>query len=316
MTKQIAWGTSKLLEMFVTQAKQQPFAYCIDDFTELSVFAGMPVRKSSALAQEKAGEFRLVIFAVSSTSLQAIFEKLHGQGLQYGKDFILYSDFFFDSFKKKADQILGWTMDPRLYRYAISYTLNSRTPIHTTILGTWMILEVLKQTAGQGAPIAEVGTYRGGNALCCLNFLAALPPRTMYLFDSFEGFPQLSSFDPATMGKGDYKIDVPFEEILGKFTIFPEVKLIKGFIPGTFDQVPPQERFSMVFYDCDLYQPALDTFEFFWDRLLPGGFILIHDFETQKGGFRGVQKAVDEFFTPKKITFTPFFENTMAIVRK
>ena len=71
-----------------------------------------------------------------------------------------------------------------------------------------------------------------------------------------------------------------------------------------------------LFYDCDFYLPALDTFDYFWDRIVPGGYLLIHDYEAEEGGYAGVKKATDEFFGPRKIKFPSFYENTMAVIRK
>lgn len=71
-----------------------------------------------------------------------------------------------------------------------------------------------------------------------------------------------------------------------------------------------------MFYDCDLYQPALDTFEYFWDKIIPGGFMLVHDYIAEEGGFTGVKKATDEFFKPKGVVIHPIWETTMALITK
>ena len=64
-------------------------------------------------------------------------------GLSYKKDFIYYSDFFYDDFKEQAEKNLGFSLNPKFYQFVLSFTLNSKTLIHTTILGTWLFLEVL-----------------------------------------------------------------------------------------------------------------------------------------------------------------------------
>jgi hypothetical protein len=316
MKKQIAWGTSKLLEMYIKNTGEIPFEYCIDDFTEKGSFASLPIKKSDQILKEEKGSFKIIIFAVSNRSLQEISLKLNQVGLQYGVDYIYYSDFFYNDFVKKVESRLGFVLDPKIYRFALSYTLNSRTLIQTTILGTWLFLELINHLNDVEGEIAEVGAFQGGNALCSLNFMSQLNSKRFYIFDSFEGFPELSEFDPSIFCKGDLNIETTLQEILDAFAVFPEAIVIKGFVPDTLSKLSTDEKFSLVFYDCDLYQPALDTYEFFWDRIVPGGFLVIHDYKTQEGGFVGVEKATHEFFDPRKIDVVSFFENTMAIVKK
>jgi hypothetical protein len=316
--KMIAWGTSKLLYMHLIEKKDHPFVYCIDDFTDNTEIADLPIHRSNALATEEAGNFILVVFAVSNFSLQAIFQKLSQLGLKYKKDFILYSDYFLESFENKFKHGLGWSPDRNIYNYSVSFTLNSRKPIHTTILGTWLFLEVLKKVQGKGGAIAEVGAFEGGNALCALNYAYTQSAKTQeyYIFDSFEGFPELTSNDPSRSKKGDYVTTVSFQEICDSFVMFPNALLIKGFVPDSFAAIPAGTKFSLVFYDCDLYRPAIDTYNFMWDKILPGGYLLIHDYEAEPGGFSGVRKATDVFFGGKGIPIVSFVENTTAIIRK
>lgn len=323
MPKKIAWGTSKLLKMYLVESEaKQPacpaggFDYCIDDFSKASDIYGLPIRKSEALSREKRGSFQIVIFAVSNQSLHEISFKLNGLGLSYGADFIYYSDFFYNDFLAKAEKNFNFKFNRKFYQFALSYTLNSRFLIHTTILGSWLFLELINQLNNVAGSIAEIGAFEGGNALSSLNFMAKLNSKNYYIFDSFAGFPELSKNDPKNFNQGDYKIETTFQKIQDTFSIFPEAKVIKGFVPETFSKLPESEKFSLVFYDCDLYQPALDAFNFFWDKIVPGGYLLIHDYKTEAGGFTGVKKATDEFFKDKKIKLFSFFENTMAVIKK
>jgi len=316
MKKKIAWGTSKLLKMYLVENGDDKFSYCIDDFSNASDIYGLPVKKSDSLSQEKKGSFQIVIFAVSNKSLQEITLKLNGMGLSYKKDFIFYSDFFYSDFLEKAEKNLNFKFNPKFYQFALSFTLNSRLLIHTTILGSWLFLELINHIDNIGGSIAEVGVFEGGNALCGLNFMAKLNSKNFYIFDSFAGFPELSQNDPQNFSKGDYNIETTFQTIQDAFSVFPEARVIKGFVPETFSKIPKKEKFSLVFYDCDLYQPALDTFEFFWQRIVKGGYLIIHDYETEVGGFAGVKKATNQFFADKKVKLSSFFENTMAVIKK
>ncbi|MFH1890122.1 MAG: TylF/MycF/NovP-related O-methyltransferase [Candidatus Kuenenbacteria bacterium] len=317
MIKKIAWGTSKLLKMYLENNKSNQFSYCIDDFSRQKSIYGLPIVKSNILKKEKRGSFQIVIFAVSNRSLQEISQKLNQMGISYSQDFIYYSDFFYKQFLAKAKKNLNIKFNPQTYKYALSYTLNSSTLIHTTILGTWLFLDLLKATSTIKGSIAEVGIFQGGNALCALHFTANNKHhKKFYLLDSFEGFAKPSFFDPQKCKKGDYKIETTYQQIVDTFAPFNNTKLIKGFVPMAFKQIPSNKKFSLVFYDCDLYQPALDSFEYFWPKITKGGYLLIHDYHAEKGGFEGVRQATDEFFKNKKVSINSFYENTMAVIKK
>ena len=315
--KQIAWGTSKLLWLQLTFGAPVKWEYVVDDFTDQKCFFGIPVRRSEALKSEVPGTFEITVFAVSSSSIAGILRRLAEFGFIYGAQVRLYSDLFSREFSAAVGHQLGWRPDPSLFRFATAFTLNARTPLHTTICGTWLVLEAMKHFQNSPGDIAEVGAYEGGNALCVLQSPAWRDDqRRYYVFDSFEGFPDLSAHDPRTFTAGDYATQKTFQEVKSQFAPFPEAHIVKGYVPQTFSAVPPDDKFAVVFYDCDLYQPALDTYEFFWDRLLEGGLILVHDYFAQPGGFEGVRKATDEFCVRKGVAPATFWQNTMAVIRK
>jgi hypothetical protein len=61
---------------------------------------------------------------------------------------------------------------------------------------------------------------------------------------------------------------------------------MKGKLLDTFTHVQASERFALV-SDCDLYQPALDTFEFLWDKIVLGGVWLILTTKTNMVVIKG-----------------------------
>lgn len=311
--KKIAWGFSKIFQIHV-QETDDAFDYCIDSSPVTSDFAGIPIHTPEVLDTEALGSFRIVIFAVTNSALVAISSILANRGLVYGRDFEFYSDYLWPGYKEKMEHELNLTPSADNYVYAKAYTFNSRKPIHTTILGTHLFLEMLRVTKDLQGAIAEVGAFEGGNAYCALNFPAYTYGRPYYILDSFEGFPELHPEDPSRSSKGDYKPSVSYNEILRDFSIFPQAKVLKGFVPEVFSEVR-EDVFSLVFYDCDLYQPALDTFAFFWEKLVPGGILLIHDYEHEEGGFRGVRSATKQFFG-SSVKLTSFPQNTMAVIQK
>ena len=127
-----------------------------------------------------------------------------------------------------------------------------------------------------------------------------------HIFDSFEG--GLSDF-----GKKDKHLTQDFtdeeEKQLGKrwssseefvrdaLSEFSFVKIYNGWIPDRFSEIEGR-KFQFVHIDVDLYQPTLDSLEFFFPRLIPGGFIICDDYNLSL--FPGATKAWDEYFEDKE----------------
>jgi len=313
----IAWGASKLLELYVRNNSRHGVELCIDSHSEKKELLGIPIVRPNEVNLRNTDK-QIVIFAVSSTGVQAIFSILSRLGLKYLGDFILYSDLFFEGFKAKVNMSFGIDVADDLLRKYTAFVLNSKKPHHTTILGTVLIATLLddvlhRQVAGD---VLEVGAFEGGNALALLTLQSRLSARHYYILDSFEGFPQISNKDPQNFGAGDYATGTPVEEIVNGFKTFGNATVIKGFVPATFAHLSETQRYSVVFYDCDLYQPAIDTFQYAWDKLSTGGYMVVHDYCVQEGGFDGVRQAVDSYFGKLTVQVIPFFENTMAVIKK
>ena len=49
--------------------------------------------------------------------------------------------------------------------------------------------------------------------------------------------------------------------------------------------------------DVDLLESTEQSLHFLWDKMIPGGIILIHDYKT----LEGVRLAVDRFFADKQV---------------
>ncbi|OGG61463.1 hypothetical protein A3C19_01770 [Candidatus Kaiserbacteria bacterium RIFCSPHIGHO2_02_FULL_54_22] len=304
----IAWGCSKLLEFYLQNNPDHPFEFVIDSYYEGDTFNGLPITRPSVLSAHK--DKAIMIFAVSSRAVQAILKELQQQGRILGMDVFLYSDFCWSGFSQKVETLTGSPASPAFHAIAKSYYLNSVLNVATTLSGSVLFLELLKRTSGS---VAEVGIFNGSNVILGARHIALGEERPFHAFDTFEGFPELSHHDPANRAVGDMKGDATFEEIRDNLSIFPFVRIHKGEVPRTFESLP-EEKYGLVFYDCDLYQPALDTFEYFWKRILPGGYLFIHDYFAEKGGYVGVRKAVNEFFPnePK----AEFWETTGCVIRK
>jgi len=316
--KYVAWGASPIFEIYLSNSENPNIAYCVDSSIEKQGknVEGVAIRPPEALFKEDKNSVMVINFGHSSESIQSINAVLSREGFVLGKNCIDFAAFAKKDFESKARNVFGKSFDPELFTYARSFNFNSNTPLETTVLGNWLLLEAVKLTKDIGGSIAEVGAYKGGNAYFLLSAMTLLnDARKYFILDSFKGFDKLSSNDPLPL-QDVYSYDYGFNLIANKFSVFSQAKIIRGFVPSTFPEIGPNEKFSVVFFDCDLYQPALDTYAFFWNRIKKGGFLVIHDNVATKNGWTGVRKATEEFFGPKGVRVHDFWETTMSVVLK
>lgn len=131
---------------------------------------------------------------------------------------------------------------------------------------------------------AELGVYRGGFA----RYISALlPTRTLYLFDTFEGF------DPAeAQGQGSGFVEAhrnTSAETVLRLLPHPEKAVIRpGLFPATAEGI--EERFCLVSLDVDLEESTLAGLRYFLPRMSEGGYLLLHDYNNP--GLPGVKRAL------------------------
>jgi hypothetical protein len=63
------------------------------------------------------------------------------------------------------------------------------------------------------------------------------------------------------------------------------------------DKIPEITSIAILRIDCDWYASTKICLETFYDRVRPGGVIIVDDY----GGYDGCRKAVDEFFIARNI---------------
>lgn len=159
--------------------------------------------------------------------------------------------------------------------------------------------------------VAELGVAQGEFARV-IN--AHFPDRKLYLFDTFEGFPETDveheTFHQYSTTSKDQYADISLEQVIGSMR-FPENCIIKkGYFPDTAEGL--EESFCFVNIDCDLYKPIYAGLSYFYPRLVRGGYMFVHDYRSKY--FLGVREALRAFAYEQGISYCVLPDNTGTAV--
>jgi O-methyltransferase len=154
-----------------------------------------------------------------------------------------------------------------------------------------LAVERVKSEQIPGA-FAEVGVWRGDTSRL-IHGLA--PDRRYFLFDTFEGFPE-SDLEPG-WGEDHRFRDTSVERVRERVGASANVMPVPGYVPATFAGLE-EERFAFVLLDLDLHDPTLASLEFFYPRLEPGAFLLVHDYNNDESNW-ACKRALDGFLEDK-----------------
>lgn len=161
---------------------------------------------------------------------------------------------------------------------------------------------------------AECGVRFGKSTFFMLKAIGD-PSRPHHIFDSFAGLSETGDEDKPVSGiKAWSQGDISVEEQTARDNLarFPNCRFYKGWIPQRFNEVS-ERTFALVHIDVDLYQPTLDSLEFFYPRMSRGGLIVCDDY-----GFAscpGATKAFDGFFADRPDIVIPI-PSGQCLVRK
>lgn len=168
-----------------------------------------------------------------------------------------------------------------------------------------------QQIEEKGIPgdVVECGVWNGGSAaLLAATATRSQFKRTVWLLDSFEGFPACTEKDGVSLRDNlvakefTGKIVGNIQEVKDVLTLVgadtDQVKILPGWFKDTLPRVT-SEKIALLNIDADWYASVKEVLEALYDRVVPGGFVSFDDY----GFWPGCRAAVDEFVAARKLNF-------------
>lgn len=170
-----------------------------------------------------------------------------------------------------------------------SVTKNSGTMIERAIIWrTAVLVWAARNGLRLDGDFVECGTYKGTTAreLCDAIDIESTGKK-FWLYDVFDWSEQdkhhyLDGLDADLHGK-----------VTRRFADLPSVRIVKGYVPDSFAQGAPK-KISLLHLDMNNAPAEIGALEFLWDRVVPGGMVVLDDYGWVQ--YRPQKVAEDEFF--------------------
>ncbi len=124
--------------------------------------------------------------------------------------------------------------------------------------------------------------------------------KAFFLIDTFSG-PVLSQYSDEEVERGQMKVA---EDAMAKrayvmdpdlaranFVEWRNVEIVQGVVPDVLEQLKV-DRVAFLHLDMNCAHPERAAFEYFWEKLSPGGVVLLDDYAAY--GYDALAKAIDE----------------------
>jgi predicted O-methyltransferase YrrM len=146
--------------------------------------------------------------------------------------------------------------------------------------------------------IVECGTCNGGSgALLARSAIASPFGRRIFLLDSFEGLPTPGELDGPEAREWAGACGATVENVRSvlRESGVPEgrVKIVKGWFQDTLPRLEV-ESIALLHVDADWYDSVRLVLRCLYDKIEPGGFVVLDDYGYWKGCRRAVHEFLDE----------------------
>ncbi len=218
----------------------------------------------------------------------------------------LLNTIYEDAYTDWRQRGVAQSYDPAMRALGRDWPSVAHTMIGQVRLRNLRDLAELAIADGIPGDFIETGVWRGGACILLRAVLKAhgITDRRVFVADSFEGLPPPDPNYPADAGDTHHQINelaVSLEQVKSNFAKYGLLDEQVGFLKGWFkDSLPvaPITQLAVLRLDGDMYQSTMDGLRNLYDKVAPGGFIIVDDY----GCVAGCKAAVTDFRRERGIT--------------
>lgn len=168
--------------------------------------------------------------------------------------------------------------------------------------------ELYKQCISLPGYIAEFGVFKGNSLYQLATFrdmLEQQDARKIYAFDMFGEFPKdrilsdndLNFIDQFTQEAGN---GLTLDEIktICNLKKFNNIEFIKGNVLDTVKELLEKNthlKFNFIHIDLDVYEPTKFILDSIYSKIVPGGIIMIDDYNAVEGATKAVDELLNKY---------------------
>ena len=164
--------------------------------------------------------------------------------------------------------------------------LSTSTKSMIGVHGLRLIAESVRIVIDEAVPgdLVECGVWRGGATILMRGALHAHGDKTrkVWVCDSFEGLPSVDfDYEKQIFGNDLDWVAVSEEAVRRNFAAYglldSRVKFVKGWFSESLHKAPI-EKIALLRLDGDYYTSTFDILTALYDKISPGGFIIVDDY--------------------------------------
>ncbi|TVR93127.1 MAG: methyltransferase [Spirochaetaceae bacterium] len=186
-----------------------------------------------------------------------------------------------------------WDIDPEFLSLFAAVRAHTKLDVYRA----YALYTLGRQVAKTAGAVLEVGAWRGGSAAV---LASVVHPRTVYVADTWQGVVKAGPRDDYYKGGEHADADRGTVEALFRSLGLSNYRLLSGIFPEeTAEGIEPEQTFSLVHIDVDVYQSAKDATEWVWPKLVVGGTVIYDDYGFY--GCEGVTAYVHEIMQDQRM---------------
>ena len=169
---------------------------------------------------------------------------------------------------------------------------------------TLKLFQLISKIKNVKGDIVEFGVWNGNNLFTIKKIIDFLKlNKTLYGYDHFEGLKNPNKKDKYFVKKdvGTYAGDKKFINYIIKFFSLKKIKIIDEDIMNLDKKIKNFKKLSLIYVDCDLYNPTLKILNLLTPKLSKGGIVAFDEGNNKR--WIGEAAALNDFLKLNKKKF-------------